>query len=248
MANRLFAFGCSFTNYKYWTWANILAHKYDAFENWGQAGAGNQFIFHSFMEADQRHRFGAGDTVIVCWTDVMREDRYAQGRGWLTPGNVGWADTVYTKEFIDSGVCEHGFLFRDLNLIKAVRDILQNRAGVTWKFMCMVPIDRVSDMNQDKINNPKILNLYHDVVACLGTSYLEVLGEHYWDRDQHLRLRHDHGGVDYHPTTQEHLRYLDAVLPGWVTDQDVRNKIAQNPMVFERRMDGTCYVERFGGH
>jgi len=244
MANRLFAFGCSFTNYKYWTWANILAQQYDEFENWGQSGAGNQFIFHSFMEADQRHRFGAGDTVIVCWTDVMREDRYAQGRGWLTLGNVAWANKIYTKEFIDSGVCQQGYLMRDLNVIKAVREILQNRAGVTWKFMCMVPIDRVSNMNQDRIDYPQILELYHDVIQSLGTSYIEVLGENYWDRDQHLRLRHGHGGIDYHPTTQEHLHYLDTVLPGWMTNQDVRDKIAQNAIIYESGLNGSSQVKR----
>jgi|694.fasta_scaffold11565_21 hypothetical protein len=248
MANRLFTFGCSFTNYKYWTWATILSHQYSEFENWGQAGAGNQFIFQSFMEADQRHGFGAGDTVIVCWTDVMREDRYVQGRGWLTLGNVAWADKIYTKEFIDSGVCEHGFLLRDLNSIKAVRDMLLDRPGVTWKFLCMVPIDRVSDMNQDRIDNPKMLELYQDVIQSLGTSYIEVLGENYWNKDQHLRLRHSVDRVDYHPTTQEHLRYLDAVLPGWVTDQDVRNKIANNPIVFESGLNGSSAVNRFRGH
>ena len=99
--SRLFAFGCSFTNYKYWTWANILGSQYDEFENWGQAGAGNTFIFHSIMEADQRHRFGPGDTVIVCWTDIMREDRFIENRGWITVGNVAWAKNVYTKEFVD---------------------------------------------------------------------------------------------------------------------------------------------------
>ena len=33
--------------------------------------------------------------------------------------------------------------------------------------------------------------------------------------------------MDYHPTPAEHLAYLDTVLPGWVTNQDTRVKIAQ---------------------
>jgi hypothetical protein len=68
---RLFTFGCSFTNYRWSTWADCLAPEFDYFENWGQSGAGNHYIFNSMMEADQRHQFDEGDTVIVCWTNVL---------------------------------------------------------------------------------------------------------------------------------------------------------------------------------
>ena len=71
--SRLFAFGCSFTNYRWSTWADCLAPEFDNFENWGQSGAGNEFIFNSVMEADQRQQFGTGDTVIVCWTTSTRD-------------------------------------------------------------------------------------------------------------------------------------------------------------------------------
>jgi len=62
--SRLFAFGCSFTNYSWSTWADCLAPEFDYFENWGQSGAGNDFIFNSVMECDQRYNFGANDTVL----------------------------------------------------------------------------------------------------------------------------------------------------------------------------------------
>ena len=50
MTNRLFTFGCSFTRSKNPTWADIVARQYDHYQNWGQAGAGNSFIFYSLME------------------------------------------------------------------------------------------------------------------------------------------------------------------------------------------------------
>lgn len=239
---RLFAFGCSFTNYKYWTWANILSQQYDWFENWGQAGAGNAFIFHSVMEADQRHRFQDGDTVIVCWTDIMREDRYIEKRGWITLGNVAWADNVYRKEFIDSGVCEHGNLLRDLNMIKAVYELLQSRPGVTWRFLCMVPIDRLSDMDTRRVERGDMLDLYSDVLSHFPKSFIDVLGENYWHKNTSARL-----SEDYHPTTQEHLQYLDAVLPGWMTNQALRDTIEQNPILFQKGLNGSCTAKRFQG-
>lgn len=247
--SRLFTFGCSFTNYKYWTWANILGTQYDEFQNWGQAGAGNSFIFHSVMEADQRYRFGPGDTVIVCWTDIMREDRYIESRGWITLGNVAWADNVYKKEFIESGVCEQGNLLRDLNMIKAVYELLHSRSDVTWKFLCMVPINRLSDMDTRQIRRDDMMQLYGNALSEFQPSFIEVLGENYWLKDKQTRLAVDasRDQYDYHPTTREHLKYLDTVLPGWMTNQSVRDKIAQNPVVFESGLDGSCDVRRFKG-
>jgi hypothetical protein len=94
--SRLFTFGCSFTNYRWSTWADCLAPEFDYFQNWGQSGAGNQFIFNSVMECDQRYNFGPNDTVIVCWTDVMREDWYTVR--WQTHGNMV-NNKIYNKDF-----------------------------------------------------------------------------------------------------------------------------------------------------
>ena len=44
---RAFVFGCSFTQYYWPTWADILGREFNKFENWGQCGGGNQFIFNS---------------------------------------------------------------------------------------------------------------------------------------------------------------------------------------------------------
>ena len=46
---RFFAFGCSFTNYYWPTWADIIGQDSNFYENWAQPGAGNHFIFNSIM-------------------------------------------------------------------------------------------------------------------------------------------------------------------------------------------------------
>jgi hypothetical protein len=119
--SRLFAFGCSFTNYRWSTWADCLAPEFDSFENWGQSGAGNHYIFNSIMEADQRHNFSTGDTVVVCWTNVMREDRYTDR--WQTLGNVTTCP-IYNPDYVRDAVTERGCLIRDLAMIKATQVLL----------------------------------------------------------------------------------------------------------------------------
>lgn len=61
--NRLFTFGCSFTNYMWPTWADILAIEFDSYRNWGRIGAGNHFIFYSLLECINRNEITADDAM-----------------------------------------------------------------------------------------------------------------------------------------------------------------------------------------
>jgi hypothetical protein len=240
--SRLFAFGCSFTNYRWMTWADILGVNFDHYQNWGQSGAGNTYIFNSIMEADQRHHFAAGDTVIVCWTNVTREDRYVKDRGWITLGNVT-SSPIFTKEFIADAVCERGYLIRDLAMIKAAKTFLQH-SGVRWRFLAMCPLTQPDPWDDKKISDWDVCDLYKDVIDSISPSYMQVLGHGYWQHDQHKRYRYAEGGVDYHPTSEEHLLYLDTVLPGWVTDSALRDKIAATAVVMNKRANGSCVQPR----
>jgi len=196
--SRLFAFGCSFTNYRWSTWVDCLAPEFDTVENWGQSGAGNSYIFNSVMEADQRNQFGPDDTVIVCWTTVSRDDRYVQGR-WHTLGNM-FTCPIYNKEYLTTHVDSRGYLIRDLAQIKAVKTLLEHR-NIRWKFLSMADFD----------SDPDAIELYQDVVDSILPSYQKVLHPEGWPDRQ-----------DPHPTPAEHLAYLDVVLPGWVTKQNTR--------------------------
>ena len=191
---RLFTFGCSFTNYRWSTWADCLAPEFDYFENWGQSGGGNHYIFNSVMEADQRHLFSNDDTVIVCWTTPTREDRYVNGR-WHTLGNM-FSCPIYNTEYLANHIDERGLLIQTLAYIKATKMLLQNKPG-TWQFLSV-----------EQFNS---LNIYQDVVDNIP-SYQETLFKNGWP---------DHRG-DPHPSPMQHLEFLDTVLPGWVTKAETR--------------------------
>ena len=199
---RLFTFGCSFTNYRWSTWADCLAPEFDYFENWGQSGAGNGYILNSVMEADQRHKFGSEDTVVVCWTSHMRDDRYADGK-WHTLGNT-FTCPIYDPAYLKTHVDDRGYMIRDLGYIKAVKTLLEARSGVNWQFISMITYGPI-DLYRDAVT------LYQNVIDSIKPAYDQVLYADGWpDR------------VDPHPSPAEHLAYLDAVLPGWVTKQSTR--------------------------
>jgi len=228
--SRLFTFGCSFTNYRWSTWADCLAPEFDRFENWAQSGAGNHYIFNSVMEADQRHNFTTGDTVVVCWTNVMREDRYTDR--WQTLGNVTTCP-VYNKDYVRDAVTERGCLIRDLAMIKATQVLLKQKHNVNWRFLSMCPINNSQQFDDSVSQQQDVLDLYQDVLNNIMPSYREIVFQQGW-----------RNSGDPHPTPAEHLAYLDAVLPGWVTNQDTRVKIAQESINLNKHRTGMSKVTR----
>ena len=88
---RIFAFGCSLTQYFYPTWADILLYQYKnkGYEtsNWAKSGAGNMYINMRLWEANSIHKFNKDDIILLQWSSMFREDRYHMGHGWWTPGN-----------------------------------------------------------------------------------------------------------------------------------------------------------------
>jgi hypothetical protein len=223
---RLFTFGCSFTNYQWSTWADCLAPEFDYFENWGQAGAGNQYIFNSIVEADLRNNFSNGDTVVVCWTNIYREDRYFKNK-W----NTLFYEDSRLKSFIELCVDERGCLIRDLAVIAVIQNLLSNKPGVTWKFLSMCDITKEDVWANNDTVHQDIVTLYRSVIDSILPSFRSILRPLGWggDSPDWIKTRNH----DPHPNPEEHLEYLDKVLPGWVTKQTTRNLIAEETRLLE---------------
>jgi hypothetical protein len=228
---RLFTFGCSFTNYRWSTWADCLAPEFDYFENWGQSGAGNHYIFNSIMEADQRHNFGPYDTVVVCWTNVIREDRYTDR--WQTLGNVTTCP-IYNPDYVHDAVTERGCLVRDLAMIKAATVLFNSkRRPFRWQYLSMCPIGNPQQFDNAQSQDQDILDLYSGVLNKILPSFQETIFKNGWKQSD-----------DPHPTPGEHLAYLDTVLPGWVTKQQTRVKILHETNNLCKDRSGLSTVQR----
>ena len=96
---RLITFGCSFTDYAWPTWSDIIALDQDCeYENWAIGGGGNQQIARRAL---YRHSRGIDytDTVMIQWTSITREDRWLNNR-WIAEGSVANSPT-YSKDFFE---------------------------------------------------------------------------------------------------------------------------------------------------
>ena len=216
--NRLFTFGCSYTSYSWSTWADILGQSAQEFQNWGMSGTGNQFIFNSVHECHQRNQLQPGDTVIVCWTNIMRDDRYTND--WNTLGNI-YTQPLYDPAWVRKWITERGCLVRDLAAIAGVKLLLES-TGVDWQFLSMVPVDQSDQYTSRKNPNQDLLNLYQTAIANIKPSFWQVL-------EGRPKLK-----FDLHPSPTDHLYYLDQVLPEFTVSKSTRLQISQETVTIQQ--------------
>jgi hypothetical protein len=207
---RIFAFGCSFTNYLYPTWADIIYKSMNPdveFYNLGKSGGGNLFISHRIVEANKKYKFNEDDLVVVMWSTFARIDFYRTGHGWKTPGNV------YTQdELSESTVREiedlNWFLMRDLSTIDLTTNYLNNLPCDTIKFMS-VPFDyeQLEGNNNLSELTKSIFDLYSDLNTEYPTKLFEFMGRT-WHNEHKIRYTDPVMPIDYHPTPVDYVNYL----------------------------------------
>lgn len=200
MHKRLFTFGCSFTRYKWPTWADALAPQFDQHHNWAQGGAGNSFILWSVAECDARNTITADDTVIIMWSSRDRQDHYHNG--WQTAG----------AQLVD----EYGSMVRDCANIHATRRLLDG-IGCTYYFLSMIDLN-YNDNNQLESKFNSVTDMYSNSLKQIKPSVHNVIYNYDWHN-----AAFDN---DYHPTPQQHIDYLDAVLPELSVDGQTRLQFA----------------------
>jgi hypothetical protein len=176
---RLFTFGCSFTQYHWPTWADILGQQFDEFQNWGLNGSGNYCIFNSLNECILRNNITEDDTVIIMWTNIMREDRYINNK-WVTLGNIYTQQPSNTnKAIIKYLLDERGYLLRDLSFIHSSKKLLEN-IGAKHIFLSMVPINNTDQYSISITDNNDIIKLYNNTINSIRPSVYETIFNFNW--------------------------------------------------------------------
>ena len=212
---RFFAFGCSFTQYSWPTWADIISKEINESYNYGWCAAGNFFIFQALMEAIVKHKLNKDDLVMIMFSNVTREDRFTKNRGWITPGNLYHQDE-YNAKFLKKYLCDHGYLMRDLNLVSGCKLSLDS-IGCDYKLMSMVPFDSKQSDSSKMSNINYLLKFYHDILTTLEPNVLDTVFNGDWNtrspRPTYQVRWQKESYVDNHPTPSEHLEYLQKIIP-----------------------------------
>ena len=224
---RLFTFGCSFTQYEWPTWADILGQEFDFYENWGRSGGGNHFIFNSLNECIIRNKLGKNDTVVIMWTNIYREDRYAKNQ-WITPGSIySQPQEFLDKFFVKKHSDDRGYLIRDLAFIHASKKIL-DQISAKYIFLSMVPISNIDQYSPVKATNvADVLYLYKETIDFIRPSIYETIFNCDWTSkpfssnelfdngilDDHVKnMYNTHRGTDW-PLYEDYVLKRSSTIP-----------------------------------
>lgn len=233
---RLFVVGCSFTQYYWPTWADILGREYDHFENWAQPGLGNRAIMERLTELVMSNTITKNDTIIVQWSEIHRYDvhhrmpmrisRPHTGDGWNSHGNI-FQHPGFTKEWIFDNWKEFSYTYHSYNFIKLGKTLLES-------LPCISLMTSFNDLSEEaRLDNElaMYLPIFENMLPPMKefTSKLEFEKPQLVDAVTHNRF------VDEHPTPLAHLAYLkEFILPklektvdeDWVQQaQDLLKKI-----------------------
>lgn len=209
---RFFTFGCSFTEYAWPTWSNILKEEMPDVEyyNFGTAGAGNMMISNRIVEADLKFKFNEDDLIMVLWSTFCREDRWLSGRGWIHPGNI-FSQGVYDESFVENFADETGYLIKDMALITLANNYLENHKCHSIPLMS-VPLDHQQDIDSSVFKEVK--TLYDPIINKMPESLYALEMNNTWENGHSYYLfnnpAHDSTKLfdDYHPAPNRYCQYL----------------------------------------
>jgi len=209
---RLFTVGCSFTEYFYPTWANILSKSLPnaEFYNLGLSGTSNPFIANRMVEANKKFKFTDTDLVIIMWTTTARETHYVRGR-WFNPGNI-FSQHEYSKEFVEKFADPDGYLIRDMATIE-MATAYANNLPCDYIGLLSTPLDfrYLGDFspgsNHDLAN--EILDTYSDLISTFPKSMFELEMNSDWQPgSKYICSITGETREDYHPSPIRYCNYL----------------------------------------
>ena len=215
---RIFCFGCSYTDFCWPTWADIMIHSliggtgttpsenstHTQGYNLGLSGGSNLSIARTILQAHARYVFTEADTVIVQWTSAFRKQAYSHTAGvndllipaeseWYSPDDCAMdnimAHQLYENLVARIGCDTYNFAFHTV-LPEDPVTIPQDIAHYDTQSETM---DRVWAY-EDKLEHS-----WSNILAASGYDF---------DADQFAQLVHH---IDAHPTPTAHLCVAHAV-------------------------------------
>lgn len=163
---RLFVFGCSFTNYWWPTWADLASLEYDYYENWGIPGIGNRGIAERIAECHAKNNFTECDTVIVQWSSHVRHDWYKNIYNKDEDKIEGWGvyydSDSYTKnqKILDFTFSDKSYIINTMNMIILVQSLL-NSTNCNW---AMTSLGDLKNLGYDNLFSKKSDNSIESTV------------------------------------------------------------------------------------
>lgn len=212
---RLFAFGCSFTYYgAMLTYPWFLAKNFDETYNLGSPGCGNEYIFHSLIDADTRLKLTQDDTVIMCWTgpfrlDMPRPTHIDPAGNALWEGNGDWTHYQGNRKQLKEFYTHDFMLQKTFNYMAMAKRYLEAK-NIKYRFSSL------DDFRMDR----EILKEIYDDNFVEPTGLVPYVAEY-----NNTRMRKKEPVFSGHPSFSTHYKFaqnfaksLNMTLPNEVDE------------------------------
>jgi hypothetical protein len=207
MKRRLFTFGCSFTNYKWQTWADIIGTQFEEFQNWGKSGAGNFFISSRLYECHSIHKITKDDVVLIMFSSIDRFDFINQNSYFETSGSIYGNSHSLSKDFVLNKWSEEFGLYNSWFSITSAKQLLDS-IGCEYQLMKAFNFNQVDGPREYE----KSRNFDQRVDICLKLIDEMVKGENIVEfhikKNQHYYFDDLPNKIDGHPTISIYLEWV----------------------------------------
>lgn len=235
---RLITFGCSFTNYHWITWPEILADTIGCdLYNFAMPSNSNGIIHNTIMQADAILDFNPNDLIMICWSGILRDAKLINGR-WRRTSIMHNFD-IFGEQFLKEMVDPLGYLVETMAFIKSATDIIDNKKSQFHQFsMSGIFIDEAEPdrLFLSKEHELKIRNLYQKYIDRLYPSMCNVLYNAQSGKPKIEQMKVLLGKKDFmdgHPTPDEHIKYINKIFDFEISDETYRKVNDYLPKMYE---------------
>lgn len=207
---RIFTFGCSFTQYKWPTWADIILYE-NCGLNVGMSGAGFDFILYRLMEVDRKFKLTPDDEIIIVYPSPIRLDLIiGDPLVWKSYNQV--FSTGITKKNDLYNI--EGLLYKSYNNILLIHNYLSSK-NLKFHYGSMINIfDNVSNSFEQMYLSSNIIDLIKYVKDVVEFDLIDFYT--YLNKDKKeivwIKTKNFEKYTDYHPTTKDHFSWVKNIL------------------------------------
>jgi hypothetical protein len=217
---RCFAFGCSYTKYRWPTWADVIGENFHFYKNYGRGGASNLYILQKFIQANDLYKFTKDDVILVMLTGFGRFTYY-ENNALHTHGEIrSWYHSTQNPsmgKFLDSGIWTEDL--GATNSYIAAKTIKELLTHIGCEYKIHLAID-----NSHFIKHPSRF-LQTEIALHFAEKFYSVL-DITWSMDEWMKQRYndddyykfDDEPHDHHPTIDMAENYVMEYFPKYYTE------------------------------
>lgn len=234
---RIFTFGCSFTEYRWPTWADIILYGNKGY-NCAVSGGGFDSILYRLMETDRKFKLTSEDKIIIVFTTPLRWDLITN-LSWSTHGQV--INNPILSKHQDKLFSIDGLAYKSYNNILLIDEYLKNR-NLNHIFGSITDIyEHVGNYFEffDMANETKdLINHVKNKVEIKLCDFKSFMGE---DKSWEVTKKYKDDNSEYHPRPITHYKWVKEVLMKHI---DIDLKVSENQIKeIENHIDKLEYVE-----